>query len=105
MGFPTAISRRYEEVMRRHQTGEPIRAIGRAMRLDRRTVAGLVHAEAFTELAPRAAVLSLLDAHWQYLATRAAEGCRNAMQVWRGLRSRGFKGAQHRARRLRAAAR
>ena len=84
---------RYEEVMRRHQAGESIRAIGRAMGLDHRTVAGLVHAQAFPERAPRAAVPSLLDAHREYLATRAAEGCRDAMQVWRELRARGFTGA------------
>ena len=85
---------RYEEMMRRHKAGESIRAIGRAMSLDRRTVAGLVHADAFPERAPRAAVPSLLDAHWQYVATRAAEGCRNAMQVWRELRARGFTGGR-----------
>ena len=83
---------RYEEVMRRHQAGESFRAIGRAMGLDHRTVAGLVHAQAFPERAPRAAVPSLLDAHREYLATRAAEGCRDAMQVWRELRARGFTG-------------
>ena len=85
---------RYEEVMRRHQAGESIRAIGRAMGLDHRTVAGLVHAQAFPERAPRAAAPSLLDAHRQYLAPRAAEGCRDAMQVWHELRSRGFTGGR-----------
>ena len=80
--------------MRRHQAGESIRAIGRAMGLDHRTVAGLVHAQTFPERAPRAAVPSLLDAHWQYLATRAAEGCCNATQVWRELRARGFTGGR-----------
>ena len=83
---------RYEAVMHRHQAGESIRAIGRAMRLDHRTVAGLVHVQAFPERAPRAAVPSLLDAHREYLATRVAEGCRNAVQVWRELRARGFTG-------------
>ena len=83
---------RYEAVMHRHQAGESIRAIGRAMRLDHRTVAGLVHAQVFPERAPRAAVPSLLDAHREYLATRVAEGCRNAVQVWRELRARGFTG-------------
>ena len=62
------------------------------MCLDHRTVAGLVHAQAFPERAPRAAVPSLLDAHREYLAARAAEGCRDAMQVWRELRARGFTG-------------
>jgi transposase len=85
---------RYEEVVRRHKAGESIRAIGLAMNLDRRTVWGFAHADAFPERARRARAPSLLDAHWQYLAARAAEGCRNAMQVWRELRTRGFTGGR-----------
>ena len=40
----------------------------------------------------RATVATLLATHRQYLATRAAEGCRNAMQVWRKLKAQGFTG-------------
>ncbi len=83
---------RYEEVVRRHQAGESIVAIGQTLNLDRRTVRGFVRAGAFPERAPRAAGPTLLDAHWQYLTARADEGCRNAMQVWRELRARGFTG-------------
>jgi transposase len=85
---------RYEEAVRRHKAGESIRAIGLAMNLDRRTVRSFVHADAFPERAQRTRAASLLDAHQQYMATRAAEGCRNAMQVWRELRSRGFTGGR-----------
>ncbi|WP_157119446.1 ISL3 family transposase, partial [Azohydromonas lata] len=85
---------RYEEAVRRHKAGESIRAIGLAMNLDRRTVRGFVHADAFPERAQRARAPSLLDAHQQYMATRAAEGCRNAMQIWRELRARGFTGGR-----------
>ena len=85
---------RYEEVVRRHKAGESIRAIGRAVNLDRRTVRGFVRADAFPERAQRARVSSLLDAHQEYLAARAAEGCRNAMQLWRELRARGFTGGR-----------
>ena len=83
---------RYEEVVRRRRAGEAIATIGRTMNLDRRTVRGFVRAGAFPERAPRAAVPTMLDIHRQYLAARAAEGCRNAMQVWRELRERGFTG-------------
>ena len=85
---------RYEKVVRRRQAGEAISVIGRTMDLDRRTVRGFMRAGVFPERAPRAAVPSLLDAHWQYVAARAAEGCRNAMQVWRELRARGFTGGR-----------
>ena len=83
---------RYEEVVRCHRAGESILTIGQTLNLDRRTVRGFVRAVAFPERAPRAAVPTLLDAHQQYLTARAAEGCRNAMQVWRELRARGFTG-------------
>jgi transposase len=85
---------RYEEAVRRHQAGESIRAIGLAMNLDRRTVRSFVHADAFPERAQRARVPSLLDAHRQYLVARTAEGCRNAMRLWRELRARGFTGGR-----------
>ena len=84
----------YEEVVRRRQLGEPIRAIGRSLDLDCRTVRKFLRAGAFPERAPRAPVATLLDAHRQYLAARAAEGCRNAMQVWRELKDRGFTGGR-----------
>ena len=53
-----------------------------------------VHAGAFPERASRAAIPTLLDAHRQYMAARAAEGCRNATQVWHELRARGFRGGR-----------
>jgi hypothetical protein len=42
-------------------------------------VRSFVHADAFPERAQRTRAASLLDAHQQYMATRAAEGCRNAI--------------------------
>ena len=97
---------RYEEVLRRHRAGESILSVSRTMNLDRRTVRGFVRAAAFPERTQRARASSLLDAHRSHLATRAAEGCVNAMQVWRELRARGFTGGYSiRARCLRAASR
>ena len=83
---------RYEEVLRRHEAGQSIRAIGRAMDLDRRTVRGFLHAGAFPERSQRRTVVSLLDAHRSYMAARASEGCRNATEIWHALRARGFTG-------------
>ena len=83
---------RYEEVVRRHRAGESILTIGQTLNLDRRTVRGFVRADKFPERTPRAAIPTSLDTHRQYMAARAAEGCRNAMQVWRELRARGFTG-------------
>ena len=83
---------RYEEVVRRHRAGESILTIGQTLNLDPRTVRGFVRAGVFPERTRRAATPTSLDAHRQYMAARAAEGCRNAMQVWRELRARGFTG-------------
>ena len=80
---------RYEELVCRHRRGESISSIARGLNLDRRTVRKFLRAGAFPERAPRAPVATLLDAHRQYLAARAAEGCRNAMQVWRELMAEG----------------
>ena len=85
---------RYEEVVRRQGNGESIRAIGLAMDIDRRTVRGFVRAGSFPEQARRGPRASLLDAHRAYLEARIAAGCRNAMQVWRELRARGFTGGR-----------
>ena len=76
---------RYEEVIRRRGNGESIRAIGLAMNIDRRTVRGFVRGQL-----PR----NGHDAHREYLKARIAAVCRNAMQVWRELRTRGFAGGR-----------
>ena len=81
-------------MVRCRQLGEAISSIGRRLNLDRRTVRKFVRAGAFPERVPRAPVATLLDAHRQYLAARAAEGCRNAMEVWRELKDRGFTGGR-----------
>ena len=39
---------------------------------------------------PVALVLQLLDPYKEYLLGRWDEGCRNAMQLWREIRARGF---------------
>lgn len=84
---------RYEEVIRRRAAGEPISAIARVLGLDRRTVRKFARAPVFPERALRARAASPLDAVRPYLATRAAAGCWNAMQIWRELVADGCKGS------------
>jgi len=84
---------RYEEIVRRRHLGESYKAIGRSMNLDQRTVSKFVRAGSFPERAPRPSGPTLLDAHRQYVASRAAEGCVSAVQVWHELQAQGFAGS------------
>jgi transposase len=63
---------RYQEVRRRFQAGETLLAIGRALGLARSTVRRYAYAEHFPE--------------------RLAQGCENAMALWRELQALGFSG-------------
>jgi hypothetical protein len=82
----------YEEVRRRLADGEPLLAISRHMGLARRTVRKFADAESFPERAVRAPGPSILDPYLAHLEARQAEGCENAMALWREVRERGFPG-------------
>jgi transposase len=90
----------YDEVRRRHASGEPLLAIARATGLARATVRKYAKAERFparTAYGPRP---SLLDPHVPHLEQRLAEGCENAMALWRELRERGFAGTSRQVHRF-----
>jgi hypothetical protein len=73
----------YQEVRRRHLAGEPLLTLSRALKLARGTVRKYAPAKAFPERAVRAPRPSLLDPHLEHLAQRHAEGCENALLLWR----------------------
>ena len=83
---------RYEEVVRRRALGESLKAIGRAMGLDHRTVRKFAQADLFPERVPRSSETVLTTPHRSHIDARVAEGCTNAAAVWRELRDQGFKG-------------
>jgi hypothetical protein len=80
----------YEDVRRRHLAGEALLAIGRATGLARATVRKYAHAEAFPERAVRRPGRSILDPFIAYLEARMAEGCEDAMALWREVQGRGY---------------
>jgi hypothetical protein len=82
----------YEEVRRRLADGEPLLAISRHMGLARGTVRKFADAESFPERAVRAPGPGILDPYLAHLEARQAEGCENAMALWREVRERGFPG-------------
>lgn len=88
-----ALLARYEEVRRRHQAGESLRAIKKATGLARATVRRFAHAGSFPERAARAPGPSRLDPFIPWLEERLAAGCENASALYRELRERGYTGA------------
>ena len=85
---------RYEEAVRRRALGESMKAIARAMDIDHRTVRNFVYADSYPERAQRPSGPTLLDAHRQFVSSRAAEGCVSAAHVWHELRAQGFTGSR-----------
>lgn len=85
---------RYEEVVGLHRRGASIRAIARTLRLSRNTVTKYVRAEVFPERRVSSRRASIVEPFAEYLAGRWAEGCHNALQLWREVRARGFTGGR-----------
>src|SRR4051812_6429515 len=76
----------YDEVRRRRGSGEPLQAIARAMGLARATVRKYAEAESFPARPAYGPRPSILDPYVPHLEQRLAEGCENAMALWRELR-------------------
>jgi transposase len=81
-------------VLELRKRGLSIRAIGRAVGLNRRTVAKYLNAEAFPEMAPRKRRPSLLDPYLQHMRSRWEGGCWNGYQLLREIRELGYKGSR-----------
>jgi transposase len=82
----------YEEVRRRHLTGETLQSIGHATGLARGTVRKYAYADSFPERAVPRPNPSRLDPYLLHLERRLTEGCENAMALWREVRDQGFAG-------------
>ena len=80
----------YEDVRRRHLAGEALLAIGRATGLARATVRKYAYAESFPERAVRRPGRSILDPFLVQLETRLAQGCEDAMVLWREVQGQGY---------------
>src|SRR5215218_7675856 len=86
----------YKKVKKLHEQGMNLLAICRYLGMSRGAVRRYVHADAFPERSRRPREPSMLDPFEPYLAKRWAEGCRNALQMWREIREQGYPGAQGR---------
>ncbi len=83
---------RYDAVVALHQQGHSHAAIGRQTGLGRKTVRRYLRAGAFPERAAPPSRPTMLAPYESYLRTRWTEGCHNAQQLWREIRSQGFSG-------------
>jgi transposase len=82
----------HREVRRRHAGGEALLAISRAMGLAVGTVRKYAYAESFPVPEARRLRPSILDPYLARLQARLAQGCGNALALWRELRADGFPG-------------
>jgi len=85
---------RYAAVMALHSAGVSARAIAKQLHLSRTTVTRFVAADAFPERALRRARPSILDPFIPYMQARWQAGCDNGMQLWRDIRTQGYRGSR-----------
>jgi transposase len=83
---------RYEQVLDFHQQGFSLRAIGRMIDLDRRTVQRFVQSGSFPEISVRARRSSVVDPWATFIRQRWEEGCHNATQIFREMKGQGYSG-------------
>ena len=84
---------RYQEVMELHQRGLSQRAIAKVLSINRATARKFIHADAFPERAPhKGRHRSILEPYIPYIHQRWAEGCDNALQLWREIKEKGYGG-------------
>ena len=87
----------YDEVQRRRAEGQSLRRIHRETGLARATVRKYTFSASFPRYGLRGPGPSILDPYLDHLHARLAEGCENAMQLWREARDLGFAGPRSRS--------
>jgi transposase len=93
----TRLRARYEAVVAQHAQGKSLRAIATALRLSRTTVQRYVRAAqagGLPERQPRRTQPTPLARFDAYLRKRWAEGCHNALTLWRELQAQGYSGGK-----------
>jgi transposase len=83
---------RYEEVVALRARGASITTIAARVGLGRRTVCSWLKAGTFPERRRRTERPGQVAPFADYLRARWAEGCHNALQLWRELQGRGYTG-------------
>lgn len=83
---------KYGEVIKLHREGVSMLGIAQMLKMGRRTVRKYIESNGLAEQAPRPKRGSQLEKYTAYLHRRWAEGCNNALQLWREIAERGYIG-------------
>ncbi len=83
---------RYRTIRRLHKQGHSLSEIARRLGLNRKTVSKYAYAEDFPDRGRQELVKSILDPYLPYMVERFEAGCGNALQLWREMRARGYRG-------------
>lgn len=91
---PAGNPRPPQQVQALHQQGASILQIAQQLRMSRATVRTFVTAKSFPERAAKRQQASILDPYLPYLQQRWADGCTNASQLWREMKTNGYRGVR-----------
>lgn len=94
---------RFDEVNELYRRGATIRGIAAKFRMHRRTVRLFINSDECPERAPPRRRPNRLDSFLPYLKRRWTEGCHNAAELWREIKTQGFTGCQSAVRQFIAA--
>lgn len=83
---------KYCEVMKLHTEGVSMLGIAQMLKMGRRTVRKYIESNGLAYNAPRPKRGSQLEKYTAYLHRRWAEGCDNALQLWREITEQGYSG-------------
>lgn len=84
---------RFDQVKLLRQQGLTISQIARLMDMNRKTARSYFHADVFPERKKNKCIKTSIDPYVDYLQQRFDEGCRNVMQLFREVRTRGYTGS------------
>lgn len=85
---------RYRAVQRLHHQGVDILHIARQLKMSRMTVYRYLSAPEFPEWGRHPYRGSILNSYEPYLIRRWREGCRNASELWREVKEKGYPGSR-----------
>ena len=85
---------RYEEIRRRHASGEYLTTIARDLGIDYKTARKYALSDECPTRKPHPPRRRMLDPYEPYLRTRWAEGCKNGRLLYREIVAHGYNGAK-----------
>lgn len=83
----------YQQIKQLQTAGWKIGQMARRLDINPTTVRKYFYADSFPERNRRAAARSILNPYLAYLEARLAEGCQNALQLWREIKEKGYPGS------------